>query len=713
MRRTFFFLFFLMLRCQIWAADDVDTRIPVNSITNDKTFVLVIANENYKHEQPVPFALNDGEVFAVYCEKTLGVPAKNIRRLADASLNDMNHELDWLTKVVQAHDGEAQAIVYYSGHGMPDEDSKEAYLLPVDGYSTDPGSGLSTKKLYSRLNDMKSQRTLVFLDACFSGAKREGGMMSESRGVAIKVKDEPVKGNLVVFSAAQGNETAYPYKGHQHGMFTYFVLDKLNQTGGSVSLGELSDYVTKQVKQNSILENDKSQTPMIAAASDNAVWRNWKLAERAAKDFETRTPTKPTAKPRVSKNASQTNGLSGQGSPLPTPISSAKINYTMPTYTIEGAGTGIQGTYLVKVTMTVKKPEDAKDDNLAKCAVHGVLFRGFQGDRQHQRPLAGSVTNEQKNADFYNVFFEQQYLSYATTESSSRTATKTGKEYKVSALVNINKDQLRKDLTQQGALRDIPTLMVIPADSWCAANGYMKSEDGKQTPDYEKAWQSNQDLFNVVAKIGELMTDRGFPLKDMSQSLKDIAQARADILMEVGWKVNKSGPKQSVTYTLRGLDAYTHKQVAAGSGTGQPSFSAELPILIEEAILERMDNFADQLQAHFDDLLQNGREVSVTIKAEKGIKFSQEFEGEELTDIINDWMAQNTVGQRFSLSNADDATMDFEQVRIVLYADNGAALDTRQFVNGLRKMLSAAPYNISSKIEANGLGKATLILGTK
>ena len=124
MRRTLFLLFSLMLGCQMWAADNVDTRIPVNSITNDKMFVLVIANENYKHEQPVPFALNDGEVFAVYCEKALGVPAKNIRRLADASLNDMNHELDWLTKVVQAHDGEAQAIVYYSGHGMPNEDSK-------------------------------------------------------------------------------------------------------------------------------------------------------------------------------------------------------------------------------------------------------------------------------------------------------------------------------------------------------------------------------------------------------------------------------------------------------------------------------------------------------------------------------------------------------------------------------------------------------------
>lgn len=258
-----------------------------------------------------------------------------------------------------------------------------------------------------------------------------------------------------------------------------------------------------------------------------------------------------------------------------------------------------------------------------------------------------------------------------------------------------------------------PTLMVIPADSWCAANGFMKTEDGKQVPDYEKAWQGDQDLFSVVAKIGELMTDRGFPLKDMSQSLKNIGQVRTDILMEVGWKVNKTGPKRSVTYTLRGVDAYTLKQIAAGSGTGKPSFSAELPVLIEEAVLERMDNFADQLQAHFDDLLENGREVSVDMRAVNGIEFGNEYNGEELTDIIDEWMALNTVGHRYNLSNATETMLDFEQVRIPLYADNGMALDTRRFVNDLRKTLSTAPYNIPCKIETEGLGKVRLILGTK
>ena len=117
------------------AQNTVDTKIAVNSVQDDKTFVVIISNENYKHEESVPFARNDGEVFKVYCQKTLGIPDSNIRFLSDATLNEMKFELNWLDEALKAYDGEARAIIYYSGHGMPDESSKEAYLLPVDGYS--------------------------------------------------------------------------------------------------------------------------------------------------------------------------------------------------------------------------------------------------------------------------------------------------------------------------------------------------------------------------------------------------------------------------------------------------------------------------------------------------------------------------------------------------------------------------------------------------
>lgn len=286
--------------CNLHAQSSVDTKIAVNSQNDDKTFVVIISNENYKHEEHVPFAKNDGEVFKVYCQKTLGIPESNIRYIPDATLNEMNFEIDWLGDVLNAYEGDARGIIYYTGHGMPDENSKEAYLLPVDGYSKSPSSGMSTKSLYDKLRNMHSNSIMVFLDACFSGAKRDGKMLASSRGVAIRVRQDPVGDNTVVFSAAQGDETAYPFKSQQHGMFTYFILDKLQQSGGYTTLGELCSYVTTQVKRKSVVVNGKSQTPSVLVSSDNQNWKNWRFASSAAKKFESRNvaSTTPTTTPK-------------------------------------------------------------------------------------------------------------------------------------------------------------------------------------------------------------------------------------------------------------------------------------------------------------------------------------------------------------------------------------------------------------------------------
>jgi hypothetical protein len=302
-------------------------------------------------------------------------------------------------------------------------------------------------------------------------------------------------------------------------------------------------------------------------------------------------------------------------------------------------------------------------------------------------------------------------------------------------------------LTMMGQVKK-PTLMVVPADTWCSANGYMTEfeEQGKTTrvADYEAAITENMDLYNVITKIGELMSEQGFPLKDMSQTVKNLKQsaaedemttsrtggstlaetpldrllnrAKADIMIEVAWKVNKIGPKSSITYTLRALDAYSGEQIAAGQGTGAPSFSAELPVLLEEAVVEKMDGFLSQLQDHFNDLLENGRKVNIDVRIfdnGSGLSFEEEYNGEELTDIIDNWMAENTVNHRYNLSDATDMMLHFENVRIPLYRANGRPMDTRQFVGDLRKFLSAAPYSITSKVLTKGLGRANLILGEK
>ena len=255
----------------------VDKDIPETGKEQNNTFALIIANENYQEVAQVPNALNDGQIFAEYCQKTLGIPEENIRYVADATLNVIRRQLNWLTQVMEVHDGEAQVIFYYAGHGIPDESSKSAYLLPVDGYGTDVSSGFSLDKLYAELGSKPAKSVIVLLDACFSGANRDGKMLASARGVAIRTKQETPKGNMVVFSAAQEDQTAYPYAEKAHGLFTYYILKKLKETKGKVTLGELEDYVTSEVKKRSIIINNKLQAPIINPSSGAENWKNWKM----------------------------------------------------------------------------------------------------------------------------------------------------------------------------------------------------------------------------------------------------------------------------------------------------------------------------------------------------------------------------------------------------------------------------------------------------
>ena len=256
---------------------DVDENIPETNVKNPNAFVLIIANEHYQQVASVPYALNDGNMFREYCIKTLGVSEKHIRYAPDATGNQIKSQINWLANITETWE-EPQVIVYYAGHGIPDESSKSAYLLPIDGNGSDISTGYKLDDLYATLGNMPASQITVFMDACFSGSKREQGMLTSARGVALKAKSGVPQGNMVVFSAAQGDETAYPNREQQHGLFTYYLLKKLQETEGNINLKELGDYITKKVSQQSLIVNSKKQTPcVIPSATVGMDWQNWKL----------------------------------------------------------------------------------------------------------------------------------------------------------------------------------------------------------------------------------------------------------------------------------------------------------------------------------------------------------------------------------------------------------------------------------------------------
>lgn len=255
----------------------LDINIPVTNEENKKTFAVIIGNENYERVTKVQYALNDAKVFASYCRKTLGLPKDNIRIYRDATYGTMLSALDDIKSIASAFEGDLNVIFYYAGHGVPSESDKTAYLLPVDASGQHTEVCLSTKRLYDTLDGLHAKRVLVFMDACFSGAQRGEGMLASARGVALKVKQDAPKGNMVVFSAATGDETAYPYKEKGHGLFTYYLLKKLQDTKGDVTLGELSDYVNKEVRRQSVVINHKSQSPTVVPAAGMSDWTSIKL----------------------------------------------------------------------------------------------------------------------------------------------------------------------------------------------------------------------------------------------------------------------------------------------------------------------------------------------------------------------------------------------------------------------------------------------------
>lgn len=298
-----------------------------------------------------------------------------------------------------------------------------------------------------------------------------------------------------------------------------------------------------------------------------------------------------------------------------------------------------------------------------------------------------------------------------------------------------------------------PIVMVVPADIWCERNRYtlpFTDETGasQNVPDYARAVKSDENLRLVITEMSTLMADRGFPLKDMEQSLKSLTQenaelsllqsktsgskiaespadklkrtAKADIFLDLDFRLHQQGPRKYIAFNLRANDAYSGKTIASIAGEGKPSYSLSTDVLLEEAVLNYMDAFNAALMTHFDDMARNGREIKVNVLVWENAPFDLEEEfdyaGETLPlgEIIDFWMDDQCLQSRYSRVNGSENEIRYEQVRIPLFQTllgKERAVDARRFIAGLSSLLKKEPFNITSKIYERGLGEVWLILG--
>ena len=266
------------------AVSDVDMNIPNAGRKFENRYALIIGNEDYQSYQKdlgsevnVKYAINDALIFKEYAVKVLGVPAENVILLRNAKAIEMHRAIEKVSLINKALNGKSELFVYYAGHGLPDETSKEAYIMPVDLSGTDIKWAIKLNDFYEKLTEYPSKRVTVFIDACFSGGARYSNLVA-ARAVKIKPKADQLGGNLIVFSATSGEESALPYNEMRHGIFSYYLFKKLQDTRGNITYEELQDYLAEKVTIKSVLINNKPQNPKVNVSPKiDSNWKSWKL----------------------------------------------------------------------------------------------------------------------------------------------------------------------------------------------------------------------------------------------------------------------------------------------------------------------------------------------------------------------------------------------------------------------------------------------------
>jgi len=268
-------------------ASDVDFNIPKSDSIRNNRFAIIFGNEDYTKyqaklgsESNVDFAVADAVTFRKYAENIFGIPAENIGFMVNARKHEMTKIItEIVTLARNAPGGNAEIVFFYAGHGFPDEKTQEPYIMPVDISGADVVNGIKLSKLYTDLVASPNiKRVTVFIDACFSGGGRELGLLA-ARAVKIKPKEtELLKGNLVVFAASSGDQTALPYAEMNHGMFTYALLSQLKTTKGDIKYEFLDEGIRAFVVNYSQRINNKEQNTEINVSTDaQPIWKEWKV----------------------------------------------------------------------------------------------------------------------------------------------------------------------------------------------------------------------------------------------------------------------------------------------------------------------------------------------------------------------------------------------------------------------------------------------------
>ena len=286
-----------------------------------------------------------------------------------------------------------------------------------------------------------------------------------------------------------------------------------------------------------------------------------------------------------------------------------------------------------------------------------------------------------------------------------------------------------------------PTMLVLPSDQLMQRFGCIRTEVslGKQLQvrDFNSYLLTDPDAKFIIASIQSAFIEFGYPLNDLEQTLKSIndqemvdevsgikkdsktillTNARPDIILELDYNMTTDRSSRdyskSLTYTLRAIDAFSNKVVATIQAAGVKNAKGNTATMMGEAIQKNSKDFTKQINKHFDDLIANGRDITMRVMIDANESFTMSDEsiyGDTYADFILDYMKVNTLMGTYNLQRNTDTEMYFANVRIKTLNDNGTQYSAYDFARELSKALNKE-CGVKSKNVTQGLGDAMIII---
>ena len=286
-----------------------------------------------------------------------------------------------------------------------------------------------------------------------------------------------------------------------------------------------------------------------------------------------------------------------------------------------------------------------------------------------------------------------------------------------------------------------PTMLVLPSDQLMQRFGCIRTEvslgNQLQVRDYNSYLLTDPDAKFIIASIQSAFIEFGYPLNDLEQTLKSINEqemvdevsgikkdsktilltnARPDIILELDYDMTTDRSSRdyskSLTYTLRAIDAFSNKVVATIQAAGVKNAKGNTATMMGEAIQKNSKDFTKQINKHFDDLIANGRDITMRVMIDANESFTMSDEsiyGDTYADFILDYMKVNTLMGTYNLQRNTDTEMYFANVRIKTLNDNGTQYSAYDFARELSKALNKE-CGVKSKNVTQGLGDAMIII---